>query len=67
MENALVARAGYPMATVSMTGVRSKGALAWLLLPMKLLVASGRRPGSSSGCVPTLCSPWEGTWRFPAA
>ena len=39
MENALVARAGYPMATVSMTGVRSKGALAWLLLPMKLLVA----------------------------
>jgi UDP-N-acetylglucosamine--N-acetylmuramyl-(pentapeptide) pyrophosphoryl-undecaprenol N-acetylglucosamine transferase len=39
MENALVARAGYPMATVSMTGVRSKGALAWFLLPMKLLVA----------------------------
>jgi UDP-N-acetylglucosamine--N-acetylmuramyl-(pentapeptide) pyrophosphoryl-undecaprenol N-acetylglucosamine transferase len=39
MEHALVARAGYPMATVSMTGVRSKGALAWFLLPMKLLIA----------------------------
>jgi len=39
MENQLVARAGYPMSTVSMTGVRSKGAVAWFLLPLKLLVA----------------------------
>ncbi|MDH5265914.1 MAG: glycosyltransferase, partial [Betaproteobacteria bacterium] len=39
MERALVARAGYPMHAVSMTGVRGKGPLAWLLLPLKLLVA----------------------------
>jgi UDP-N-acetylglucosamine--N-acetylmuramyl-(pentapeptide) pyrophosphoryl-undecaprenol N-acetylglucosamine transferase len=39
MENKLVARAGYPMVTVSMSGVRSKGALAWFLLPLRLLVA----------------------------
>jgi UDP-N-acetylglucosamine--N-acetylmuramyl-(pentapeptide) pyrophosphoryl-undecaprenol N-acetylglucosamine transferase len=39
METKLVARAGYPMCTVSMAGVRGKGALAWLLLPVRLLVA----------------------------
>jgi UDP-N-acetylglucosamine--N-acetylmuramyl-(pentapeptide) pyrophosphoryl-undecaprenol N-acetylglucosamine transferase len=39
MEGKLVAQAGYPLETVSMTGVRGKGALAWLLLPVKLLVA----------------------------
>src|SRR5919108_3488822 len=39
MENKLVARAGYPIVTVSMTGVRSKGAVAWFLLPLRLLVA----------------------------
>jgi UDP-N-acetylglucosamine--N-acetylmuramyl-(pentapeptide) pyrophosphoryl-undecaprenol N-acetylglucosamine transferase len=39
MENALVARAGYPMVTVDMSGVRGKGAAAWLLLPARLLVA----------------------------
>src|SRR5258705_5186857 len=27
------------MASVAMTGVRSKGALAWFLLPLKLLIA----------------------------
>jgi len=39
MERKLVAAAGYPMVTVNMAGVRSKGALAWLLLPLRLLVA----------------------------
>ena len=39
MEGRLVARAGYPMETVAMTGVRGKGPLAWLLLPLRLLVA----------------------------
>lgn len=39
MENKLVAAAGYPMVHVSMSGVRSKGAVAWLLLPLRLLVA----------------------------
>lgn len=39
MERGLVAKAGYPMETVAMTGVRGKGRLAWILLPVKLLVA----------------------------
>jgi UDP-N-acetylglucosamine--N-acetylmuramyl-(pentapeptide) pyrophosphoryl-undecaprenol N-acetylglucosamine transferase len=39
MEGRLVAQAGYPMQTVAMAGVRGKGALAWLLLPLRLLVA----------------------------
>jgi UDP-N-acetylglucosamine--N-acetylmuramyl-(pentapeptide) pyrophosphoryl-undecaprenol N-acetylglucosamine transferase len=39
MENKLVAAAGYPMVAVNMAGVRSKGALAWALLPLRLLIA----------------------------
>jgi len=39
MENKLVAEARYPIVTVSMSGVRSKGALAWALLPLRLLIA----------------------------
>ncbi len=39
MERRLVAGAGYPMETVNMAGVRGKGKLAWLLLPLRLLVA----------------------------
>jgi UDP-N-acetylglucosamine--N-acetylmuramyl-(pentapeptide) pyrophosphoryl-undecaprenol N-acetylglucosamine transferase len=39
MERKLVAQAGYPLETVNMAGVRGKGAFAWLLLPLKLLVA----------------------------
>lgn len=39
MEGRLVGAAGYPMETVNMSGVRGKGTLAWLLLPVRLLVA----------------------------
>jgi UDP-N-acetylglucosamine--N-acetylmuramyl-(pentapeptide) pyrophosphoryl-undecaprenol N-acetylglucosamine transferase len=39
MERKLVAQAGYPMETVNMAGVRGKGGLAWLLLPLRLLAA----------------------------
>jgi UDP-N-acetylglucosamine--N-acetylmuramyl-(pentapeptide) pyrophosphoryl-undecaprenol N-acetylglucosamine transferase len=39
MENKLVARAGYPMFAVNMSGVRSKGVIAWFLLPLRLLIA----------------------------
>ena len=39
MENKLVREAGYPMVTVNMSGVRGKGVLAWLALPLKILVA----------------------------
>ena len=39
MENKLVANAGYPIFTVKMSGVRSKGVVAWLTLPLRLLVA----------------------------
>jgi UDP-N-acetylglucosamine--N-acetylmuramyl-(pentapeptide) pyrophosphoryl-undecaprenol N-acetylglucosamine transferase len=37
MENKLVAAAGYPMTTVNVSGVRGKGAAAWLFLPLKIL------------------------------
>jgi UDP-N-acetylglucosamine--N-acetylmuramyl-(pentapeptide) pyrophosphoryl-undecaprenol N-acetylglucosamine transferase len=39
MENKLVKEAGYPMVQVNMSGVRGKGVLAWLVLPLKILVA----------------------------
>lgn len=39
MEGRLVAQAGYAMEKVDMAGVRGKGGLAWLLLPLRLLVA----------------------------
>ncbi|HEX4857829.1 MAG TPA: undecaprenyldiphospho-muramoylpentapeptide beta-N-acetylglucosaminyltransferase [Usitatibacteraceae bacterium] len=39
MEHALVGKAGYPIEVVPMQGVRSKGALAWLLMPARLLRA----------------------------
>ncbi len=45
MEGRLVAEAGYPMHAVSMAGVRGKGALAWLLLPLRLLVAFWQATG----------------------
>jgi len=39
MENRLVKQAGYPMVNVNMSGVRGKGALAWLVLPLRILIA----------------------------
>lgn len=38
MENRLVAEAGYPMVCVNISGVRGKGALAWVLLPFRILI-----------------------------
>ncbi|MBL8525725.1 MAG: undecaprenyldiphospho-muramoylpentapeptide beta-N-acetylglucosaminyltransferase [Betaproteobacteria bacterium] len=39
MEHKLVGRVGYPIEVVQMSGVRSKGLLAWTLLPLVLLRA----------------------------
>jgi UDP-N-acetylglucosamine--N-acetylmuramyl-(pentapeptide) pyrophosphoryl-undecaprenol N-acetylglucosamine transferase len=39
MENALVAKAGFPLTQVRITGVRGKGLLAWAVLPLRILVA----------------------------
>jgi UDP-N-acetylglucosamine--N-acetylmuramyl-(pentapeptide) pyrophosphoryl-undecaprenol N-acetylglucosamine transferase len=39
MEHKLVGKYGYPIEVVNMTGVRSKGVLAWALLPLVLLRA----------------------------
>jgi UDP-N-acetylglucosamine--N-acetylmuramyl-(pentapeptide) pyrophosphoryl-undecaprenol N-acetylglucosamine transferase len=39
MEHKLVGQYGYPIEVVNMTGVRSKGVLAWALLPLVLLRA----------------------------
>jgi UDP-N-acetylglucosamine--N-acetylmuramyl-(pentapeptide) pyrophosphoryl-undecaprenol N-acetylglucosamine transferase len=39
MEHKLVGKVGYPIEVVAMSGVRGKGKLAWLLLPVNLLRA----------------------------
>ena len=39
MEHRLVGKAGYPIEVIQMSGVRSKGLLAWALLPLMLLRA----------------------------
>lgn len=39
MEHKLVGNAGYPIEVVNMSGVRSKGLLAWALLPLTLMRA----------------------------
>jgi UDP-N-acetylglucosamine--N-acetylmuramyl-(pentapeptide) pyrophosphoryl-undecaprenol N-acetylglucosamine transferase len=39
MENRLVKQAGYPMTNVNMSGVRGKGVLAWLVLPLRIFIA----------------------------
>ena len=39
MENRLVAEAGFPMTAVNMAGVRGKGVVSWVTLPLRLLVA----------------------------
>lgn len=39
MEHKLVGKVGYEICVVNMSGVRSKGAVAWLLMPFKLLRA----------------------------
>ena len=39
MENRLVKEAGYPMVSVSMSGVRGKGLRAWIVLPFRMALA----------------------------
>ncbi len=39
MENKLVAQAGYPIVNVNISGVRGKGPMAWVLLPLRILIA----------------------------
>ena len=39
MENRIVGEVGYPMTTVNISGVRGKGASAWLFLPFRILVS----------------------------
>jgi UDP-N-acetylglucosamine--N-acetylmuramyl-(pentapeptide) pyrophosphoryl-undecaprenol N-acetylglucosamine transferase len=39
MENRLVAEAGYPMVTVNMAGVRGKGLVSWITMPVRLVAA----------------------------
>jgi len=38
MENRLVKQAGYPISPVAMTGIRGKGLMAWVVLPVRILV-----------------------------
>ena len=66
MENRLVAEAGYPMVRVDMSGVRGKGSLAWLVLPVRWRGALAIAASPSSASAPTWCSRWAATWRSPA-
>jgi len=39
MENKIVGDAGYPMVNVNISGVRGKGAAAWVFLPFRILIS----------------------------
>ena len=38
MENKIVGEVGYPMVNVNISGIRGKGAAAWLFLPFRILI-----------------------------
>jgi UDP-N-acetylglucosamine--N-acetylmuramyl-(pentapeptide) pyrophosphoryl-undecaprenol N-acetylglucosamine transferase len=54
MEHKLVARTGYPMHTVEMTGVRGKGVTKWLALPFRLAKACWQARGVLARVKPNL-------------
>ncbi len=39
MENQIVGDAGYPIATINISGVRGKGPAAWVFLPFRILIS----------------------------
>ena len=39
MENKIVGEVGYPMVNINISGIRGKGAAAWLFLPFRILVS----------------------------
>jgi UDP-N-acetylglucosamine--N-acetylmuramyl-(pentapeptide) pyrophosphoryl-undecaprenol N-acetylglucosamine transferase len=39
MENKIVGEVGYPMVNINISGIRGKGAAAWLFLPFRILIS----------------------------
>ena len=65
MENKLVAEAGFPMVRVNMSGVRGKGAIAWLTLPLKILAAFWRSTAAIFRIRPDVVLSMGGYVAFP--
>jgi UDP-N-acetylglucosamine--N-acetylmuramyl-(pentapeptide) pyrophosphoryl-undecaprenol N-acetylglucosamine transferase len=65
MEHKLVGKVGYPIEVVAMSGVRSKGALAWLLLPLRLLRAFWQAFGVLGRVKPDVVISMGGYIAFP--
>ncbi len=65
MENRLVREAGYPIVHVNMTGVRGKGLRAWLVLPLRILVAFGQATAAIFRVRPDVVLSMGGYVAFP--
>jgi UDP-N-acetylglucosamine--N-acetylmuramyl-(pentapeptide) pyrophosphoryl-undecaprenol N-acetylglucosamine transferase len=65
MEGKLVRQAGYPMVSVNMSGVRGKGAAAWLVLPFRILVAFWRSTAAIFRIRPDVVMSMGGYVAFP--
>ncbi len=65
MEAGLVAKRGYEMAAVRFSGVRGKGPLALLLLPLKLLLAFGQSARAILATRPDVVLGMGGYMSFP--
>ena len=65
MEHKLVGKAGYPIEVIQMSGVRSKGLLAWALLPLVLLRAFWQALGVIRRIKPDVVVSMGGYIAFP--
>lgn len=65
MENRLIANKGYQKAMITMRGVRGKGLLGWLLLPVKLSIALAQSSKAIAKFQPNLVLGMGGFAAFP--
>ncbi len=65
MEHKLVSKVGYPIEVIAMSGVRAKGPLAWMLLPMRLLRAFWQSIGVIRRVKPQVVVSMGGYIAFP--
>jgi UDP-N-acetylglucosamine--N-acetylmuramyl-(pentapeptide) pyrophosphoryl-undecaprenol N-acetylglucosamine transferase len=65
MENRLIANKGYQKAMITMRGVRGKGLLGWLLLPVKLSIAFAQSYKAIAHSKPSLVLGMGGFAAFP--
>ena len=65
MENRLIEGKKYDKAMITMRGVRGKGLMGWLLLPMKLFKASSQSHAAIKQCQPNVVLGMGGFAAFP--